>query len=276
MFSILITTYNNPEYLSLCVDSILNNSYYKTNQLCIHINEYNRESIDYLKSKNIKYTLSKDNIGISAAINLCADRAIYENVLIANDDCYFTSSWDLSLNKWYIELDKLFPKYLKFICYRWIEPIPGSFQPICNAGRNINDFNSNISELHSYIANHCKHAPRRDWLFNSTYPRDVFLNCKYSDEFFPASGADEDFVMKVFEYLKKNNKKFLIFGINDCCVYHFQGRAMEKAKLLLPSSYIDNSSLFKQKWKIDAGEFFNIVHREVNRSIKLIESKSNI
>lgn len=271
MYSIMMTSYCNPEYLKLCVDSILENSYYKTNQICIHINGYDEDSMKYLDSKNIKYTMTEENIGISA-INLCVDGAIYDNVLLTNDDCYFTKNWDYDLHLWEEELNVKFPNYQRIIGYRWCEPINGSFLPICDAGRTIEEFN--IDKLTEYITKYSRHVVSKRWLFNSLYPRDVFYQCKYSPEFYPASGMDSDFMMKVLKYFKDNNIKFLIFGIDDCCVYHFQGRASIKNKLKIP--YKDNSELYKQKWGVGIKDTFNMIDNEVIRSVSLIEDSIKI
>ncbi len=266
MYSIMITSYCNPEYLKLCVDSILENSYYDTNQICIHINGYDKDSIEYLNRKGIIHTMTEANIGISA-INLCVDRATFDNVLLANDDCYFTKNWDRDLHLWEEELNAKFPDYRKIIGYRWCEPLNGSFLPICNAGKTIEEFD--INKLNEYVAKYSKHEISKRWLFNSLYPRDVFFKCRYSPEFYPASGMDSDFMMKVLKYFKDNNEKFLIFGIDDCCVYHFQGRASKKNKLKIPGK--DNSKLYMQKWGVCIKDTFNMIDEEVLRSIATIE-----
>lgn len=266
MYSIIFTSYCNPEYLKLCVDSIQQNSYYDTNQICVHINGYDKDSIEYLDNKKIRYTMSEYNIGISA-INFCADRAIHDSVLLANDDCYFTKNWDYDLHRWEEELNVKFSDYKKIIRYRWCEPINGSFPPVCNAGRTIDEFD--INKLNEYVTKNSRHEITKKWLFNSLYPRDVFTECRYSHEFYPASGADSDFMMKVLKYFKDNNIKFLIFGIEDCCIYHFQGRASIKNKLNLVNK--NNAELYKQKWNVHISDTFDLIDNETIRSISLIK-----
>ena len=56
MFSIVIPTYNNLEYLKITLNSIFKNSKYN-HDIIIHINEGIDGSLDYIKSKNIEFTI---------------------------------------------------------------------------------------------------------------------------------------------------------------------------------------------------------------------------
>ena len=56
MFSIIIPTFNNLEYLKLCLRSIKKNSIYE-HELIIHINEGIDGTLDYVKNLGIKYLL---------------------------------------------------------------------------------------------------------------------------------------------------------------------------------------------------------------------------
>ena len=57
MFSILIPTFNNFEYLKLCLLSIKKNSS-KNHEIIIHVNEGSDGTLEYVKSGNLKYTFS--------------------------------------------------------------------------------------------------------------------------------------------------------------------------------------------------------------------------
>ena len=58
MFSILIPTYNNLEYLKICINSIKKNSKFK-HQIIVHVNEGSDKTIEYLKKNNLDFTYSK-------------------------------------------------------------------------------------------------------------------------------------------------------------------------------------------------------------------------
>ena len=68
MFSILIPSYNNIEYLKICINSIKKNSNFK-HQIIVHVNEGSDKTIEYLKKNNLDFTYSEKNIGMSLALN---------------------------------------------------------------------------------------------------------------------------------------------------------------------------------------------------------------
>ena len=55
MYSIIIPTYNNINYLKICIESIKKNSNF-ANQVIVHVNEGKDGTKDYLESKKIDYT----------------------------------------------------------------------------------------------------------------------------------------------------------------------------------------------------------------------------
>jgi len=253
------------------VNSILENSYYKTNQLCIHVNGNDKESTDYLDSKNIKYINTKE-IGVPEAFNLCIDRAIYNTSIITNDDTYFSKNWDYYLHQWEIEMKDKFPDYLQFIGYRWCEPTFGSYPPICNAGKNVKEFD--VNKLNEYILKNSKHE-LGNWYFNCTYPTNILRQCKFSPEFSP-KGNEADFGLKILNYLKKNNSKYLMFGVKDCYIYHFQRTASKKHRPQGDTAYPE---IFRKKWNMSIQDAYNLLNNEVKRSTKLImtnKTESNI
>ena len=52
MISIIIPTFNNIDYLKLCIASLEKNSYFN-NQILVHVNEGADGTIDFLKQKKI-------------------------------------------------------------------------------------------------------------------------------------------------------------------------------------------------------------------------------
>ena len=68
MFSILIPTFNNINYLKICLSSIKKNSIYD-HQIIVHINEGSDGTLDYLKNNNIEFSFSENNIGMPKALN---------------------------------------------------------------------------------------------------------------------------------------------------------------------------------------------------------------
>ena len=71
MFSIVIPTLNNINYLKLCIKSIKNNSNFN-HELIIHINQGTDGTIEFLKNEKIKYSYTKYNAGICEGVNLAS------------------------------------------------------------------------------------------------------------------------------------------------------------------------------------------------------------
>ena len=63
MFSVVVPTFNNIEYLKLCLRSLKKNSNFK-HEYIIHVNEGIDGSLEYIKSNNYKFTYSKVNEGV--------------------------------------------------------------------------------------------------------------------------------------------------------------------------------------------------------------------
>ena len=55
MFSIIIPTFNNLNYLRLCLDSIKKNSKFN-HEIIVHINDGSDGTLEYIKSNKINYT----------------------------------------------------------------------------------------------------------------------------------------------------------------------------------------------------------------------------
>ena len=53
MISITIPTYNNVNYLKLCINSIEKNSHFN-NEILIHINDGSDGTLEFIKKKKIK------------------------------------------------------------------------------------------------------------------------------------------------------------------------------------------------------------------------------
>ena len=93
MFSILIPTFNNINYLKFCIKSIKKNSKYKHQIIC-HVNIGDDGTIEYLQNEKIDYSHTIYNSGICEGINKAAKLAKYDYFLYAHDDFYFCPEWD--------------------------------------------------------------------------------------------------------------------------------------------------------------------------------------
>ena len=79
MFSIIIPTLNNLEYLKLCIKSIKKNSKFK-NEIIAHVNIGNDGTIDFLEKNKIIYTHTKYNSGICEGMNLAVKKSNFQYI----------------------------------------------------------------------------------------------------------------------------------------------------------------------------------------------------
>ena len=213
MFSILIPTFNNLEYLKFCIRSIKNNSKY-TNQIIAHVNIGNDGTIDFLKQENIDYSYTEYNSGICEGINKAAKLAKYDYLLYAHDDFYFCPNWDEILekevgkighNNFYLSGTMMNEGQIKFNCGN----TPDEF--------NEEKFLNNYKNYNYYDFQGSTWAP-------SLVHREVWDKVGgLSEEFFPGSGSDPDFNMKLWNIGIRIYK-----GINDFKVYHFGSTVLRK------------------------------------------------
>ena len=213
MFSILIPTFNNLQYLKFCIRSIKNNSKY-TNQIIAHVNIGNDGTIDFLKQENIDYSYTEYNSGICEGINKAAKLAKYDYLLYAHDDFYFCPNWDEILekevrkighNNFYLSGTMMNEGQIKFNCGN----TPNEF--------NEEKFLNNYKNYNYYDFQGSTWAP-------SLVHREVWDKVGgLSEEFFPGSGSDPDFNMKLWNIGIRIYK-----GINDFKVYHFGSTVLRK------------------------------------------------
>ena len=213
MFSIIIPTFNNLDYLELCLNSIKNNSKFN-NQIIVHVNIGNDGTIEYLKRKNIKYSYTEYNSGICEGINKASILARYNYFLYAHDDFYFCPDWDEVLKN---EIDLIGHNnfYLSGTMMH-------SGQIPLECGNDINDFDekkflNNYKKVNYYNFQGSTWAP-------TLVHKDTWNKVGgFSEEYFPGTGSDPDFNMKLW------NEGIRIFkGINNFKVYHFGSIVLRK------------------------------------------------
>ncbi len=93
LFSIVIPSWNNLEFLKMCVASLQKNSRY-AHQIIIHLNEANDGSRVWVDENNLDYSYSEQNIGICYAMNMARTLVKTEYLVYFNDDMYACPDWD--------------------------------------------------------------------------------------------------------------------------------------------------------------------------------------
>ena len=80
MFSVIIPTFNNLNYLKLCLNSLKKNSYFD-HEILVFINDGSDGTLNFAKENKIKFLHSIKNLGLCYAVNRCAEIAKKKNIL---------------------------------------------------------------------------------------------------------------------------------------------------------------------------------------------------
>ncbi len=232
MISIIIPTYNNLNYLKLCLKSLKKNSSFN-HEIIIHINDGSDGTLDFIKANNYKYTSSYNNIGLCSSINRAAKLVSNRYILYSHDDMYFCPNWDKIL------LDEV--KSLNhddfYLSGTMIEPNSGHI--VCDFGVDLNTFNedellSKYRDINFYDHQGSHFAPH---LVSKKMWDKVG---GFSEEFNPGIASDPDFNMKLWREGVRIFK-----GLNDFKVYHFGSLTTRKKR-----NFIQNRGdrTFLKKW----------------------------
>ncbi len=251
MISIVIPTYNNLEYLELCLKSLKKNSSFN-HEIIIHINDGSDGTSDFIKANNYKHTHSNDNIGLCTSINKATKLVSNRYILYSHDDMYFCPDWDKVL------LDEV--KSLShdnfYLSGTMIEPNSGHI--VSNFGVDINTFNedellSKYKDINFYDHQGTHFAPH---LVSKKLWDKVG---GFSEEFNPGIGSDPDFNMKLW---KEGVRIFK--GLNDFKVYHFGSLTTRKKKNFTQNR---GDKTFLKKWGFSI-KFFKKYYLKSNTEYK--------
>ena len=264
MFSILIPTFNNLEYLKLCIQSLKKNSHFN-NQIICHVNIGEDGTVDFLKKNNIEYSYTAYNSGICEGINKASKLTKYDYYLYAHDDFYFCPKWDYILfnemkkighNNFYLSGTMMNQGQIQFDCGN----TPSEF--------NENKFLQEYNDYNFYDFQGSTWAP-------SLVHKDIWDKVGgFSEEYFPGTGSDPDFNMKLW------NIGIRIFkGINDFKVYHFGSIVLRKKinKISKENYGSKGAKIFLLKWGITI-KFFKKFYLRSNTKFKneLVKPNKNL
>ena len=238
MFSIIIPTFNNLDYLKLCIKSIRQNSKFD-HQIIPHVNIGKDGTCDFLRNKNIDFTFTNYNSGICEGMNTASKKSKFKYVLYSHDDFYFCPGWDDVLKN---EIDAI--GHNNF----YLSGVMMNNGPIkFNAGSDIKSFDENkvLNEYQNY--NHYDFQGST-WAPHLLH-KDLWEKVGgFSEEFFPGTASDPDLNMKLWEEGVRIFK-----GINKCKVYHFGSIVTRKYKnhpTIITESGNKGGKIFLLKWGI--------------------------
>ena len=232
MFSVIVPTYNNIDYLKICLNSLKKNSLYD-HEIIIHVNEGLDGTLDYVKEKKFNFSYSKINSGVCVAFNEAVKKSTKEYIVLAHDDMYFCPKWD---EIFYKELKKHPNNKDFFLSGTMVQPFKSYI--FLDYGKTKNDFDEKklLRELpkvkyDDFQGTHWQPSliPKKTW--NKVGG--------FSEEFSPGLGSDPDFNMKLW-----NIGVRLFKGLADCRVYHFSSISLRK------KAWNNGSKIFLLKWGI--------------------------
>ena len=234
MFSILIPTYNNLEYLKTCINSIKKNSKYN-HQIIVHINEGKDGTFDYIKNSNLEFTFSDQNIGMPRALNKASKLSKKDYILISHDDFYYCPGWDEELIN---NLNSINHKnfYLS-------STMVGAGQVAFDAGQTIDTFDEDK------LLNNLEKIKTIDFQGTTKCPglihKDIWERVGgWSEEFSPTGGDDTDFAMKLWKIDIRIFK-----GLGKSLAYHFGSiTTRKKEKSLFTYLGSRGNKIFLKKW----------------------------
>ena len=231
MFSIIIPTFNNLNYLKLCLDSIRKNSKFK-HEIIIHINEGVDGTLDYIKTQNIKHSFNEKNAGVCVAFNQAAKLTTKKYIILAHDDMYFCPKWD---ECFYNEINNMHQKDF-FLSGTMIQPFKSYINLDC--GKTIEEFDE--AKLLKELPNiQFKNFQGTHWQ-PSLIPKNTWNKVGgFSEEFSPGLGSDPDFNMKLWKIGVRIFK-----GLGGCRVYHFSSISLRK------KAWNNGAKTFLLKWGI--------------------------
>lgn len=242
LFSIVIPSWNNLEFLKMCVASLQKNSRY-AHQIIIHLNEANDGSRVWVEENNLDYSYSEQNIGICYAMNMARTLVKTRYLVYFNDDMYACPDWDYWL---YEEIKKQNDCFF-FISSTMIEPREtGNACVIApfDCGSNPEDFDE------QKLLENFERLDKDDWQ-GTTWPPSVLpvllwdLVGGYSTEFSPGMYSDPDFAMKLWQLGVRYFK-----GVGKSRVYHFMSKSTGKLTFKANGSH-----MFLNKWGLSSKLF---------------------
>lgn len=219
MFSILIPTWNNLDYLKLCISSIRRHSVHK-HQILIHVNDGSDGTLDWVRQSGLEYTASTHNVGICMAVNEVAMLASHDLIAYLNDDMYCLPGWDAAILR---RIGRM-PTDLFMVSGTMVEP--RFTRNPCVVAADHGDSVATFQE--DALLRAAPGLARSDW-WGATWPPTVvhrrwWAKCGgYSIEFSPGMSSDNDFSMKLW---RAGCRHFI--GAGDSLVYHFQCKSTGK------------------------------------------------
>ncbi|HLP97590.1 MAG TPA: glycosyltransferase [Sideroxyarcus sp.] len=241
MFTIIIPTWNNLDYLKLCVQSIRKYSKFE-HEIIIHVNDGSDGTLAWVKSEGIKFSHTEKNVGVCISVNHLVSLASHDWVLYMNDDMVACPGWDTAFAQAIESTDTDLALYFSTL----IQADNGKSAHIIKQdfGSSPKDFDEDrlIGEYLSVTKEDAEGAASQPTLFHKKWWHIVG---GYSVEFSPGMSSDDDLLMK---YWVVGCRHFRVIGASR--FYHFSCKSTGRIRHNM------GGRIFAMKWGITQKEFY--------------------
>lgn len=252
MISVIIPTYKEPEYLKICLESIMLTQHNNNEIVIVYDGFYdlNKEVVEPYKSKlDINEVIFEENQGLAYGTNVGVLKSKYDKILIVNDDNVFPFHWDIILEE---EI-----KSKLVISPNQVEPYPSMFKDfiIKDFGQDCNTFN-----LDKFLRSEIQDIRKDYYNYNGcTLPiamrKEDWNTVGGWDMLYPSAHVvDWDF------FLKCELADFQMMRTFKCNFYHFAGKGTSEVK--------DKETLGHEFFKMKWGEY---AKHNINTNSKLLK-----
>jgi GT2 family glycosyltransferase/glycosyltransferase involved in cell wall biosynthesis len=240
--SLLIITYNNLEYTTLCLDSIYQKTNYPNFEVIIVDNASTDGTVEYLAQFQAEHTnclvvFNDKNRGFAAANNQAARRAQGEYLVFLNNDTIVTRGWLSGLLL-----------YLR-------DPAVGMVGPVTNHSGNesrINVSYQDISEMDEFALQYM----HRHWSISSEISMLAFFCVVIPKRVWGIVGElDEQYGIGMFEdddyALRVKEKGLKILCVEDVFIHHWGSASFSKLEdETYQRTFQENRKKFEAKWNV--------------------------
>jgi GT2 family glycosyltransferase len=241
MFSIVIPSWNNLEFLKLCVESLRKHSAF-AHEIIVHVNDGSDGSLDWVRAEGIKYTHSRKNVGVCLSVNHLFAKASHDWVLYMNDDMVAAPGWDTA----FVDAIGRTPSDLAVYFGTLIQPENNGSGIIIKQdfGRDPGTFDEPrfLAQFRSDTRGDVEGAASQPTLVSKKW---WSMLGGYSLEFSPGMSSDDDLLMK---FWVAGCRSFRIVGGSR--FYHFGCASTGRIK------HNRGGHIFALKWGITQAEFY--------------------
>lgn len=240
MFSIVIPSWNNLEYLKLCIESLKKHSKF-AHEIWVHLNDGSDGSLEWVKAQGIKYTHTAKNVGVCLSVNHLVAQTQHDWVLYMNDDMVAAPGWDTA----FIEAIESVDTNLALFFGTLIQPKNGGNGLIIQQdfGESAALFNE-AKFLQRYLTD--KRSDMEGAALQPTLVHKKWWSMVggYSLEFSPGMSSDDDLLMK---FWVAGCRSFRV--VSGSRFYHFGCKSTGRIK------HNKGGRIFVMKWGVTPIEF---------------------